>query len=229
MNAAGTGDAKDLRLALALDGALADVLGLLDVRGLGADEMRLGAVPSGGDVPAIVPHGVALLLADPWDVPALVACGGADAGIAPKHVLAEVAADLVEVLDLGVGEERLVYVAAGEKQPPAARRLRIATAHPRLTRRHFARTGRQVDTLELRSVAEAAALTGAADGAVLPLSPDARATAGGLAVLSEVLRSSSRLVVNRSARVVRAADLAALVERLRAETVERASRGVGSC
>jgi ATP phosphoribosyltransferase len=224
-----------LRLALSLDDSLAGVLDLLGVPAVpGVEGLRPGVLSVSGS------PGVEILLADPWDVPVLVERGAADAGVAPKHVLAELRPDLFEVLDLQMGEERLVHVAAASARPPASgRRLRLATAHPRLTRAHFERTGVQVETLALRSAAELAAALGAADGAVALLPPGesettvpgARPAAAGaqamvLSVQAEVLRSSARLIVNRSARAVRAAEVGLLVETLR-EAVRSRAAGPG--
>jgi len=218
-----------LRLALALDESLAAVLALLDARVAGAvadlrpgllpDRDAAGAESSPGAEPSgrASSPGLQILLADPWDVPPLVVRGVADAGVAPKHVLAELQAELAEVLDLAVGEQVLVYAeAAGRPPARAGRRLRVATAHPHITRTYFARAGTQVDTFALRAAAELATVLGAVDGAMITLPRGEARTPAGLEVRAEVLRSSARLVVSRSARVVRAAEVAALVERLRA-------------
>jgi ATP phosphoribosyltransferase len=232
-----------LQLALSLDDSLAGVLGLLGLpaapkaEGLRPGVLALSAL-TGEPAPGPAAGsgagdrcflaGVEILLADPWDVPVLVERGAADAGVAPKHVLAELRPDLFEVLDLRLAEKRLAHVATASARPPATgRRPRLATAHPRLTRAHFECRGVQVETLALRSAAELAAALGAADGAVVLLPPGAReialpwarpaggAQAAGMSVQAEVLRSSARLIVNRSARAVRAAEVGLLVESLR--------------
>jgi ATP phosphoribosyltransferase len=248
-----------LRLALALDGSLLDVLELLAAAGVpvpeklrgrtsGAPHMQPGLLwaaadeaagevaparaggaahedspAEGAEAPAVVsekerPGGLAALevvAADPWDVAVLVERGAADAGVLPKHVAAETRPDVFEVLDLHVGLQRLAHVEAGS---PASRGrlMRVATAHPQLARAYFARAGTQIETLALRSAAELAATLRAVDGAVLALPLGKARTAAGLDVRGEVLRSSARLVVNRSSRVVRAVELGLLVDRLRA-------------
>jgi ATP phosphoribosyltransferase len=169
-----------------------------------------------------------VVAADPWDVAVLVEQGVADAGVAPKHVLAETRVDVFEVLDLRVGVERLVYAAPEPAPTPRGRRLLLATTHPHLTQAHFARAGVQVEMLALRSAAELAAALLAVDGAVLPLAPGETRTAAGLAVRDEVARSSARLVVNRSARVVRAVEIGVLVEGLRTAVRLRAADPPGA-
>ena len=197
-----------LRIALAVDDALPAVLGVLGARAAAEPEPTTGLVELADETGA--------LLADPWDVPPLVERGVTEAGIVAKHVVAECRPDVYEVVDLRVGRERVaVATLADARSTPSRRRPRIATTHPRLCRSFFAARGVQVETLALRRAAEAAVLAGAADAAVLALSSDKARTDGGLVAGDTIMASSARLIVNRSARVVRAAELGALVDRLR--------------
>ena len=57
--------------------------------------------------------------------------------------------DIAELLDLRVLDDRLVYAGldGGERRLRRSR-LRVATRYPRIAREYFARSGRQVQTLE---------------------------------------------------------------------------------
>jgi len=198
----------DLRFALAVDGSLPAVLDLLGVRG--APDLRPRSEP------VELADGTRALLCDPWDVPLLVERGVTEAGVVAKHVVAESRPDVYEVLDLRTGFERLVVATAADAHWTSSRRRpRVATTHPRLCCAYFSARGVQVETLVLRRAAEAAVLAGAADAAVVTLSGDDERAPGGLVAGETIMRSSSRVIVNRSARVIRAVELGVLVDRLR--------------
>jgi ATP phosphoribosyltransferase len=195
-----------VNIGLACDtGAPPQVTALLAAAGL--DTAGLDAAP-----PALVRSGAdTWLLAPGEDVLACCARGALDVAVVGKDLLLELRPSLPELLDLGVCRDRLVYALA----PGAARsRPRIATRYPRLARRHFARTGRQVETLALGSSAALTPALGAADGVVELESRLVRLPVD-LAPVEEVAACTARLVASRGARVLATARLGELVERLR--------------
>jgi len=199
-----------VRLALACEGAglPADLLGLLIAAGLPATLLR--AVVN----PALVRAGdVEWLLAPGVDVLAVCLCGAVDAGIVGKDLLLEHESDVHELLDLGVVRQRLVYATPASAPRAARQRSRIATRYPRVTRRHFAATGRQVEPLTLSAPGLLVALE-YADGLVelehlLPRGE------GELVVREQVAACSARLVAGRQARALHGAGLAKLIDRFR--------------
>lgn len=209
------------RVALALDGRHDAVLELFAQAGLATARLEpataLDLQP--GQEEAEV-EGVAVVLVDPWDVPTIVARGGAHWGVVGTDVLAESRAPLVQVLDLKVGPGALVLARPARSEPlstlAARRRLRVATEYPRLTKAFFARRGAAVETVRLRS-GEVAPALGMADGAVFPLGDDKSdvLTDLDLTVEAAVMPISSRLVVSRAARALHGADLSVVCERLR--------------
>ena len=108
----------------------------------------------------------------PSDVATYVEAGAADIGITGKDVLAEQAERAVyELLDLRFGPcVMVVATTAGEDRlAEALRRLgvmRVATKYPRIAARHFERTGRQAEIVEVKGSVELAPLTGLAEGIV---------------------------------------------------------------
>lgn len=214
-----------MKLGLACDGGPppSRVLDLLEQVGLPAGVLR--SVPG----PALVDAGdVTWLLAPGADVLEACARGALDAGVAGKDLLLELAPPVHELLDLRVCRDVLVY-ATPEPGAGVLRRgrPRVATRYPRVTRRHFAVTGRQVELLAFDAASLAPEL-GIADGVVelssrlAPGDESAgldRPTA--LRAREEVAACSARLVVGRASRALGGEGLAELLERLRTAVKER--------
>ena len=211
-----------MKLGLACDGGSppSEVLDLLERSGLRIDALR---ALSG---PALLHAGdTTWLLATGADV--LEACvrGALDAGVVGKDLLLELAPQVHELLDLRVCRDVLVYATPeSDAGVPRRGRPRIATRYPRLTRRHFAATGRQVELVAFGASPLAPGL-GIADGAVelrrrLVLDDGNAGSPDGLRVREEVAVCSARLVVGRAARALGGERLAELLARLRASLEE---------
>jgi ATP phosphoribosyltransferase len=100
----------------------------------------------------------------------------------------------------------------------SARRLgamRIATKYPRTAERYFEDTGRQVEVIEVKGSVELAPLVGLADGIVDLVDTGRTLEENDLEVREEITSSSARLVANRVAHKLRAAEVDGFVERLR--------------
>jgi ATP phosphoribosyltransferase len=213
-----------VRLGLVCDGGPPPsvVLDLLEQAGLPAGALRSVAGP------ALVEAGEATwLLAPGADVLEACARGALDAGVAGKDLLLELAPPVHEILDLWVCRDALVYATQEpDGRAPGRSRSRVATRYPRVTRRHFAASGRQVELVAFDAASLAPGL-GIADGVVelrsrLDLG-GASAGAGrpaGLHEREEVAACSARLVAGRAARALGGTRFAELLERLRA-AVER--------
>jgi ATP phosphoribosyltransferase len=199
-----------VRLALACEGATlpADLLELLTAAGLPTAPLRTAACPA-----LVVADDVEWLLAPGADVLAVCLCGAADAGIVGKDLLLEHEPDICELLDLGVVRQRLVYATPASAPRAARQRSRVATRYPRVTRRYFAASGRQVETLTLSAPGLMVAL-GYADGLV-ELEHLLQGGEDELVVREEVAACSARLVAGRQARALHGASLATLIDRLR--------------
>ncbi len=152
------------------------------------------------------------LLAPGADVLACCERGAVDVAVVGKDLLLELEPSLPELLDLGVCRDRLVYAVA-----PGSRRARprVATRYPRLTRRHFDATGRQIETVALGPAAALTPALGAADG-VVELETRLARLPQELAVAEEIAPCTARLIASRGARVLAAERLTELVRRLRA-------------
>jgi ATP phosphoribosyltransferase len=198
-------------------GALFDAtLDLLDRAGIETAALR-------SDSRALVFDGGALTLVTmrPSDVPTYVEAGAADLGITGKDVLLEQTDRAVyELLDLGYGRCRMVLAGrrGDESLGEAERRLgtmRIATKYPRVAARYFEGAGRQAEVIEVKGSVELAPLVGLADGIVDLVASGRTLEENELEVREEIASSSARLVANRVAHKLRAAEIDELTSRLR--------------
>jgi len=208
----------DGRLSLALPrGALfSGTLDLLDRIGVETADLR-------GDSRALVfeTGELRLVTMRPSDVPTYVEAGAADLGITGKDVLTEQEERAVyELLDLGYGACRMVLAARrGDPSLDEAERrlgaMRIATKYPRTAERHFESTGRQAEVIEVKGSVELAPLVGLADGIVDLVDTGRTLAENGLEVVDEISVCTARLIANRVAHKLRAAEIDGMVDRLR--------------
>jgi ATP phosphoribosyltransferase len=194
-------------------------LELLDRIGVHTAALRSGSralVFDGGDL--------VLVTMRPSDVPTYVEAGAADLGITGKDVLIEQRGRAVyELLDLGYGECRMVLAArrGDDTMAEAERRLgamRIATKYPRAAERHFQESGRRAEVIEVKGSVELAPLVGLADGIVDLVDTGRTLAENELEVREEIASCTARLVANRVAHKLRAAEVDGLVNRMREAT-----------
>jgi ATP phosphoribosyltransferase len=210
--------ASDGKLSLALPrGALfGGTLDLLDKAGFDTAEAR-------GDSRSLVfeTDELRLVTMRPSDVPTYVEAGAAELGITGKDVLAEQSDRAVyELVDLAYGSCRMVLAArrGDDSMERAERRLgamRIATKYPRIAERHFEQSGRQAEVIEVKGSVELAPLVGLADGIVDLVDTGRTLDENELEVREEIAVCTARLVANRVAHKLRAAEIDAFAERLR--------------
>jgi ATP phosphoribosyltransferase len=208
-----------LKLALPRGALFGETLDVLDAVGVDTSELR-------GDSRSLVFHTPELELVTmrPSDVPTYVEAGAADVGITGKDVLSEQADRVTyELLDLRYGSCRMVLAGrkGDERLAEVERRLgamRIATKYPRTAERYFEDAGRSAEVIEVKGSVELAPLVGLADGIVDLVDTGRTLAENDLEVRQEIFVSTARLVANRVAHKLRAAEVDDLVERLRAAT-----------
>jgi ATP phosphoribosyltransferase len=206
----------DLKLAVPRGALFEGTLGLLDRIGVDTQELR-------GESRSLVfrSGGLVLVTMRPSDVPTYVEAGAADLGITGKDVLLEQRDRAVyELLDLRYGECRMVFAGrrGDESLGEAARRLgmmRIATKYPGIAVGYFEESGRQVEVVDVKGSVELAPLVGLADGIVDLVDTGRTLEENELEVREEIAGCTARLVANRVAHKLRAAEVDALVERFR--------------
>lgn len=175
--------------------------------------------------------GITLLVARSSDVPTFVEHGAADVGIVGKDTLLEEDKRVYELLDLGFGFCRFVVAAPGAKVEAARQqgadvldylkgrrsRLRVATKFPRLTERHFAKSGRPVEIIILKGSVELGPITGLADVIVDLVETGRTLRENGLVEVEQVATSTARLIGNGVAMRLKRERFDDLVGRLRAQ------------
>jgi ATP phosphoribosyltransferase len=208
-----------LKLAVPRGALFEGTLNALDRIGLDTGALR-------SDSRSLIFEGPELILVTmrPSDVPTYVEAGAADLGITGKDVLMEQRDRAVyELLDLGYGACRMVLAGrrGDERLGESERRLgtmRIATKYPRTAEHYFESTGRQAEVIEVKGSVELAPLVGLADGIVDLVDTGRTLAENELEVREEIARCTARLVANRVAHKLRAAEVDALAERFRGTT-----------
>jgi ATP phosphoribosyltransferase len=192
-----------------------DALNALDTLGIDTSEVR-------ANDRKLLFEDAGIITTRPSDVPTYVEAGAADIGITGKDVLAEQGErGIYELLDLGFAPCQLVFatVAGDDPAAEALRRLghmRIATKYSRIAGRYFERTGRQVEIVEVKGSVELAPLTGMVHGIVDLTATGTTLRENGLVIREEIMSSTARLIANPVSYRVKAAEIDAVVERLRA-------------
>ncbi len=204
-----------LRLAVPRGALMGETLDLLDTLGVDTAEVR-------ANDRKLLFEDAGIVTMRPSDVPTYVEAGAADLGITGKDVLAEQPERAVyELLDLGFGPCRMVFATVDGEDPAAEalRRLgvmRIATKYPKIAAAYFERTGRQAEIVEVKGSVELAPLAGLVEGIVDLTATGTTLRENGLVVREEIATSTARLIANPVAHKLRAAEIDALLERIRA-------------
>jgi ATP phosphoribosyltransferase len=147
---------------------------------------------------------VRVVLVRATDVPTYVEQGGADVGVAGLDILIEHGGSgLYQPLDLNIARCRMSVATRADFDYAAAvkqgSRIRVATKYTTIASRHFADKGVHVDLIKLYGSMELAPLTGLADAIVDLVSTGSTLKANQLVEVEEIMRISSRLVVNQAA------------------------------
>ena len=159
------------------------------------------------------------------DVPTYVQYGGADLGIVGKDVLLEHGGDGVyELLDVGIAACRLVLAGPVDNPGAPQGRPRVATKYVNITRRHFARQGRQVEIIKLYGSMELAPLVGLADWIVDLVDTGNTLRANGLEPYETIADITSRMIVNKATLKMRNAQVRAVIDAIDA-AIHRSAPG----
>ncbi len=211
-----------LTIAVPRGALFAETLDRLERLGVDTDEVRTNDRK-------LLFEDVGVITMRPSDVPTYVAAGAADLGITGKDVLVEQAdsatpgagREVYELLDLGYGRCTMVLATTAGPDPAAEalRRLgvmRVATKYPRIALRHFERTGRQAEIVEVKGSVELAPLTGLAEAIVDLTATGTTLSENNLVIREEILVCTARLIANPVAHKLKAAAIDEVLERLRA-------------
>jgi ATP phosphoribosyltransferase len=204
-----------LRIAVPRGALLGETLEVLDGLGIDTAEVRTNDR-------RLLFSDVGIITMRPTDVPIYVEAGAADIGITGKDVLMEQSErEVYELMDLGYGRCEMVLAseAGDDRAAEALRRLgvvRIATKYPRTATRYFASTGRQAEIVEVKGSVELAPLTGLVEAIVDLTATGTTLRENGLVIREQIAVTTARLIANPVAHKLRAAEIDALTEQIRA-------------
>jgi len=162
-------------------------------------------------------EGVRFLLLKPPDVPAYVARGVADLGVAGLDVLREHPADVLEPVTTSLGRCRLSLCGRPGSDLEARMRedgLRVATKYPRMAGEALSRRGLVAELIPLHGSVELAVVVDLADAIVDLVETGATLRAHGLVEYATLAEVSARVVVNRASYALQREALAPFLERL---------------
>jgi ATP phosphoribosyltransferase len=160
-----------------------------------------------------------LVTVRPLDVAVYVDHGSADLGIVGKDALWETERVHYELLDLAFGGCRLVMAVPEESRlggpdtwPPM---LRVATKYLAAARRYFESQNQEAELIKLYGSVELAPLTGLADAVVDITATGSTLRENRLREITEVGRSTARLIANQVSLRTRGGELQEMVGRVR--------------
>ncbi len=201
-----------LRLAVPNKGRLVEpTLALLHDAGLLFEEHDRSLVAH------VQNHPLDILFVRTGDVIEFVADGVAEVGVTGVDILAESGMDLRKLRDLGYGRCRLAAAVPADSPYQGLRDLsglRIATSHPRVTRRFFAELDIPVEVISLSGAVEVAPRLGLADAIVDLVSTGSTLSMNGLRPIGDLLASEAILVAGPTATDRRSDELDGIVTML---------------
>ena len=142
--------------------------------------------------------GVRYFLVKPSDVAVYVERGAADIGIAGKDILLEYRPDVYELLDLHMGRCRMCVAGPKDFADDPTRTLRVATKFPNIAGGYYSAQSREIELIHLNGSIELAPLVGLSDVIVDIVETGTTLKENGLAVLSEIVPISARLIANKA-------------------------------
>jgi ATP phosphoribosyltransferase len=169
--------------------------------------------------------GVLLIRDD--DVPTYVAKGAADLGMVGKDVLDETEEQVVELLDLEIGNCRLSLAVPGSRYMVFnnGNIRRVATKYPRTAELFFRQLGWQVQIIKLHGAVEIAPTLGLSDAVVDLVSTGRTLKDSGLIEKKVLKKCSTRLIGNRASYRVKSSCLKPIIEALRLQLKLHAKEG----
>ncbi len=144
-------------------------------------------------------NAVEFFLLRPRDIATYVGAGTLDLGITGRDMLADSAADAVEVLSLGFAPStfRLAAPTGVARTPGDLHGRRIATSYPELLRAYLAAIGVEAAVVRLDGAVENAVRLGVADAVADVVDTGSTLRQAGLEVIGEPILHSEALLIRR--------------------------------
>jgi ATP phosphoribosyltransferase len=208
---------SNLRIGLPSKGRLADVAAeLLKEAGLSFRRQERSLFARCREIPL----DVTFLRTD--DIPVLCAEGAIDMGVTGGDLLAESGADLIQRLELGVGQCRLAVCVPEDSKiasPSELQGARVATSFPRVTESFLREHHAEAHLVNLSGSVEIMIALGVADAIVDLVETGSTLAANRLRILAQVGSYQTILVQNKACRHADVADR--VVRRLEGVVIAR--------
>lgn len=155
------------------------------------------------------------------DVPVYVEYGAADIGVCGKDTLLEQRRNLYEVLDLNLGQCRMMIAGYAENLDLLSKgnNFRVATKYPTVAADYFRQKKQTVEIIKLNGSVELAPIVSLADFIVDIVETGSTLKENGLEILEEIMPLSARMVVNRASIKMEYERITGLIGKLR-ETLD---------
>ncbi len=164
--------------------------------------------------------GVRYFWVKPSDVAIYVERGAADIGVAGKDILEEYKPNVYELLDLGIGNCKMMVAAQKDFHDDHSRTLRVATKFVNIARSFYASKSRDIDIIKLNGSIEIAPILGLSDVIVDIVETGTTLKENDLQVYEDIFPISARLIANKSSFQFKTQEMEALVTSLK-EQVEQ--------
>lgn len=169
---------------------------------------------------------VRFIITKPIDNPTYVECGVADIGIVGKDVLLEDKKDVYEILDLELGQCRIVLAGSQSKEKAIScldKRLpvKIATKYPNISRNYCQEKEIFGEIITLYGSIELAPQVGLADFIIDLVSTGKTLKQNHLNVIDDIAAVSARLIINRISYKTKHKKIQQLVETLKKNIISR--------
>ncbi len=142
------------------------------------------------------------VISRPMDVPVYVEHGACDIGFSGKDALMEKESNVYELLDLKIGECRLVIATLKDCVEKVKEHymhfglVKVATSYPNIAKKYFDRKGIQAEIIKLHGSVELAPLLGIADEILDITSTGKTLEENNLVEMEEIAVSTTRLIAN---------------------------------
>lgn len=156
------------------------------------------------------------------DVPVYVEYGAADIGVCGKDTLLEQRRNLYEVLDLNLGQCRMMIAGYSENLEllKKGNNFRVATKYPAVAAEYFRQKKQTVEIIKLNGSVELAPIVSLADFIVDIVETGSTLKENGLEILEEIMPLSARMTVNRASIKMEYERITGLIGKLR-EALDR--------
>lgn len=143
-------------------------------------------------------NAIRYFLVKPSDVAIYVERGAADIGVVGKDILLEYAADVYELLDLGIGACKVAVAAMNGYVEDKSSTLRVATKYINIAKNYYSGKNRDIEVIKLNGSIELAPILGLSDVVVDIVETGTTLRENDLSVYADIIDISARLIANKS-------------------------------